>query len=89
MYNYKYFRQWATTDEGAQVRLIQMRDRAGNLFREAGCAMIGKLMGSGDCWENFALVDRLVELGDVQLLSRPDSSRHGTVVLPLGDWWWR
>lgn len=89
MYNYQDFRQWVTTGEDVQVRLIQMRDRAGRLFRMAGCATVGKLLaaGSGDSWEELALIDRLVELRAFYILKNLYGPRQDDICFPIGDWW--
>lgn len=89
MYNYKDFRQWATTDEGAQFRLIHMRDRAGDLFRRAGCATVERLVGGGDAWENLALVDRLAELRSFYIIENPYGPSTNNICFPIGDWWRR
>jgi hypothetical protein len=67
MYNYEKERPWVFTDEG-QRDLLKVRDKTFNLLKLAGAVrsqeMITGLTGSD--WQHLALVDRLVELGDIR-----------------------
>lgn len=67
MYVYQAERQWIFTDVG-QREFLKVRDRVQRLLREAGAVSMNKAMeGSSapDSWKTMALVDRLVELGEL------------------------
>ncbi len=64
-YDYKEERPYVLTDEG-QRRLIQTLDFAKRQLAIGGAVRADKLMiHSGDLWKTMALVDRLVEIGEL------------------------
>lgn len=69
-YSYIEQKPYTLTDEG-QRKLLAVRDCARDLCTKAGAVRAGILLhaaGSGDSWENMALVDRLVEIGDLRVV---------------------
>lgn len=66
MYDYQKHKAFTLTDAG-QRKLLKIRDFAFECFRTAGSARADKLMiGGGDSWDTMALIDRLVEIGDIR-----------------------
>ena len=67
MYSYTEERPKLFTEKG-QVDLLKVRDRALKLLAEAGAVKMYPLLNclSGDAWYQMAVVDRLVELGDLR-----------------------
>lgn len=67
-YRYEDYKDFTFTDEG-QRELIKTRDYAFRMCKEAGCVraleMINQ-MGSVSSWNRMAVIDRLVELGDLK-----------------------
>ncbi len=65
-YNYEAEKEYVFTDRGSRD-LIQLRDRARALCEKAGCVRAGVLMAgvSGDSFKAMALIDRIVEIGDL------------------------
>ena len=65
-YSYKDKRNFVFTEEG-QVRLLRVRDRVVRILKKSGamtmCGAIRRI--GGGSFENFACVDRLVELGEL------------------------
>lgn len=80
MYNYETEKPWLFTDEG-QRALLKVRDAAFELIEQAGAARFDKIFqrivgGVGDSWREIALLDRLVEIGDLRLLSLPAATQY-------------
>jgi hypothetical protein len=67
MYSYQDMRPQTLTDEG-QRAVIKTRDRARMLCEMAGCCSLEALIYplTGDTWLMLAVVDRVVELGDLR-----------------------
>jgi len=82
-YNYAEIRPRLFTDEG-QRQFIKVRDKAHALLAQAGSFRMDKVIGvSGDSWTTLACVDRLVELGEIVQLPRPDAwSQFQVFTLP-------
>ena len=73
-YSYQAERPWLFTEEG-QVCLLKTRDNAFRLLEQAGAFEIFKALkdvGYGDTFKAMALVDRLVELGDLREITGPN-----------------
>jgi hypothetical protein len=65
MYDYGTERPYVFTDAGSR-QLLKVRDFAFECFKTAGSVRADKLMiGGGDSWKMMALIDRLVEIGDI------------------------
>ncbi len=68
-YDYAEEREKIFTDDG-QRDFLKVRDRANALLAEAGAFKIFAPMRNqrlgGDTWYQMALVDRLVELGEIR-----------------------
>lgn len=68
MYKYEDFREGLFTDEG-QRKLIPARDKIFEILEHSGVITMDKAMncirGGGDSWERMAVIDRLVEMGDL------------------------
>lgn len=76
-YSYREERPWLFTEEGS-ICLIQARDAALKLLAEAGAfrslAPLRKV-NYGDTWKGLAILDRMVEMGDIREVT--DSSVAG------------
>ena len=72
-YNYQTERPHIFTEDG-QVMFLAIRDNAKRLFKQAGCARALELMGgvSGSQWMMMACMDRLIELGEIREITRPE-----------------
>ena len=71
-YRYEVERPKLFTEE-MQAPMMHLRDHALRLLEEAGAASMGKLMDlahAGDNWTAMAMVDRLVEMGDLKEVTR-------------------
>jgi molybdenum-dependent DNA-binding transcriptional regulator ModE len=67
-YSYQTERPWLFTEEG-QVCLLKARDQALKLLDEAGAFMAFstlKGVSYGDTWKALAILDRMVEMGDIR-----------------------
>lgn len=70
MYAYADLRDHVFTDEG-QRALIETRDKAVRLLTQSGAVVMSRLMPMGDTWKAMAVVDRLVEIGDLREVTTP------------------
>jgi hypothetical protein len=73
-YNYNDFKEWIFSDEG-QRALIRFRDKLIPAISKTGAITLGSaidLSDVGDSWQRIALVDRLVELGDLVKVNQVD-----------------
>lgn len=67
-YVYETEKPWLFTDDGQRC-LLKARDAAFRLLDEAGAFMAMKPLSKvdyGDTWKALAILDRLVELGDIR-----------------------
>lgn len=66
-YRYADLRPWVLTDEGQRAVLL-VRDKATILGRASGVFLGSRAAAvlSGDSWHQLAVIDRLVELGDLR-----------------------
>ena len=85
-YRYEDLRPWVFTDEG-QRALLRLRDWTMGALRRTGafqlhCAI--DAAGSGDSWQRIALVDRLVELGEIKLVERAGVASQYRVYVEAG-----
>ena len=73
LYNYQRERRKLLTNEG-QKALLRMSDEARRLLEEKRVFWLEELLGKaslrGDAWFQLALVDRLVELGEIKEVKR-------------------
>jgi hypothetical protein len=76
-YSYQELRPRIFTEEG-QVRFTAVRDRARDLLTAHGQATLEQLINgfAGTNWDQIACVDRMVELGELRLVSRGETSSH-------------
>lgn len=67
MYKYEEHRAALFTDQGQRM-LLAVRDRVGELLRQAGAFQMHHAFKGvgGDSWEQLACIDRLVELGEIR-----------------------
>lgn len=72
-YDYKTQKQKIFTEEG-QRAFLKVRDKAHSLLKEAGAFKMWPLLNciSGDTWFSMALVQRMVELGEIREITGPD-----------------
>jgi hypothetical protein len=72
-YNYQRERRKLLTDDG-QRALLRISDEARRLLAEKPAFWLEELLGKaslrGDAWFQLALVDRLVELGEIKEVKR-------------------
>lgn len=66
-YDYETERPWVFTDEG-QRDLLRCRDRVFRLLEQAGSVRLqeGVRGLTGSSWHHLAIMDRLVEVGDLR-----------------------
>ena len=73
LYNYQRERRKLLTNEG-QKALLRISDEARRLLEEKPVFWLEELLGKaslrGDAWFQLALVDRLVELGEIKEVKR-------------------
>ncbi len=71
MYIYKNERERIFTEEG-QVMFLKIRDKIYKFLKMAGAFKMDEAIGncSGDSWMMLACVDRLVELGEIEEITR-------------------
>jgi hypothetical protein len=76
-YDYKELRPRIFTEEG-QVRFLAVRDRARDLLMAHGQATLEQLINGfgGTNWDQIACVDRMVELGELRLVSKGESTNY-------------
>jgi hypothetical protein len=66
MYNYYELRPEVFKPEN-QKEFLEIRDKVNEIIRIAGCINMGHAMaGAGESWVRMAMVDRLVELGEIR-----------------------
>lgn len=68
MYNYQVERPRIFTEEG-QRAFIEFRDNVLRIIKESGAIRqeeVNRFARMGDSWGNLALIDRMVELGDLR-----------------------
>lgn len=88
MYKYEDHRAYSFTDEG-QRDLLRVRDHIANILRLAGCIRNDCCYPAGlatsDSWTQMALVDRLVEIGDLRRIDySPCAGQHQVYMAPAG-----
>lgn len=86
MYRYQDHRQWVFTDEG-QRALLKLRDWTKDTLRRTGAFTLASAIdaaGFGDSWQRMALVDRLVELGELQMVPRAGVATQHQVYVEAG-----
>jgi hypothetical protein len=74
MYKYENEKQSIFTEKG-QVDFLKVRDNVRHLLSLSGSVMMDKAIKviSGDLWFQLACVDRLVELGELVEISKPNT----------------
>ncbi len=86
-YRYEAERPWLFTEEGA-TELIRARDKILAAAKQNGCIRAGeafKHMHAGDSWKNLAILDRLVELGDLVVVGHSArAAQHTLYEVPIG-----
>jgi len=70
-YDYDKEKEWLFTDEG-QRAFLKRRDLAQRLLEQAGAVRMNELLLTGSAWSSMACVDRMVELGELKEVTRPD-----------------
>lgn len=69
-YKYEDERQKIFTDKG-QREFLATRDRVLDCLEHSGSFMMGHVLPTGDAWFAMALIDRMVELGEIKEISAP------------------
>lgn len=66
-YDYQTQRPWLFTEEG-QLDLLKTRDHIQCILKVSGAVMMANCFKglTGDSWNMLAIVDRLVEIGDLR-----------------------
>lgn len=74
-YKYEDQRQHVFTEDG-QIMFLKIRDTAKARLADSGAVTAWSLIRkvSGDSWKMLACVDRLVEIGELQEVSNPNST---------------
>lgn len=73
-YSYAEYRPFTLTDEGQRL-LLQTRDFAFRMIKQAGCVQADKMlhqMASGSQWDQMAIIDRLIELCELVEVKQAD-----------------
>lgn len=85
-YSYQTEREKLFTDEGQKL-FLEIRDRANQLIKRAGCFHAVKAMdGSyGDSWTMIACLDRMVELGELREIERNTWGQYRIFEKPWKD----
>jgi hypothetical protein len=83
MYRYEDFREYVLSDEG-QRALLETRDKAVRLLAASGAVVMSKVMPSGDSWKAMAVVDRLVEVGDLREVTTTQSHTAERIFVECG-----
>lgn len=73
MYNYETEKAELFTDDG-QRQFLKIRDNVQRLVKEAGVVRMQEAIAgaTGSSWTNIACIDRMVEIGELQELKRPN-----------------
>ena len=82
MYEYQKERPYVFTDEGSR-KFLEVFKAAERCFTIAGAVTAGRLLeaaGSGDSWQNMAVVDRLLEIGAAEEIPRSCAWQHRVFV---------
>lgn len=76
-YSYEKEKPWLFTDEGSRALVATLKE-VQNLLRTAGAFRWDKLKftGVGSTWQMMALVDRLVELGEIEAFERSSWAQY-------------
>lgn len=86
MYDYETEKPKILTDEGQQD-LIKARDWVTRILEEAGAFQMGTFMSkgplSGDSWLMLAMIDRMVEIGDLREISLVDCRGQDRVFIKI------
>jgi hypothetical protein len=86
MYSYQKERPWVFTDEG-QRELLKVRDKTFGLLKLAGAIRCQEMLQglTGSSWQHLALVDRLVELGDLREVTDKDTPGQYRIFVRRGE----
>ena len=80
-YDYSKFRETIFTEEGVE-RLIETRERARRLLSLAGAVALPNLLSAGDNWKAMAVVDYMLERGELrEVTNGPGELRHARVFI--------
>jgi len=73
MYKYEDYKAEILTDEG-QREFLKTRDHVSRLLDKTGAVNMACAMSatSGSSWKSMAYVDRLIELGEIVEVKRPN-----------------
>ncbi len=85
-YDYETEKHKIFTDEG-QRKFLKVRDKANELLEKAGAFMMFKPLKdmTDDSWQLIAYIDRLVELGEIKEITRPDTAGQHRVFVKTGN----
>lgn len=80
-YDYKSERPYVFTEKG-QVLFLAIRDKVRDLTGLAGSCTIEKAISgqSGDSWQMLACVDRLAELGEINIIKNPNGMTQHNII---------
>ncbi|MHA1170356.1 MAG: hypothetical protein ACTSRU_21215 [Candidatus Hodarchaeales archaeon] len=72
MYDYQDYKPELFKEENQEM-FLKIRDGIAATIQIAGCITMGKAIdfGNGDPWLRMAMVDRLVEVGEIIEVKRP------------------
>ena len=87
-YSYETEKPWCLTDAG-QRALLKQRDWCRSALEQTGAFTSGRAMGAvstPDTWKGLALLDRLVELGEIRELTASDAWGQRRVFVKAGGW---
>ncbi len=81
-YNYETQKPRLFTDQG-QRDFLKARDEVHRLLGLAGAFRFDKVnFGSGDSWTMLAMIDRMIELGEIEECPRPSWAQYKVYSTP-------
>lgn len=89
MYKYEEHRDWLGSLEG-QRDLLRVRDWVHGALKNAGAFTLGKAIGAakdGDSFRRIALVDRLVELDEIEEVPGQTCASQHRIYRGRGERW--
>lgn len=85
MYRYEDLKPKIFAEEN-QKDFIKIREDVYKLLKMAGCFKIAMVNFSGDGWLKLAMIDRLVELGEIKEIKYDDDSFAQDRIFVINNW---
>lgn len=80
MYNYQEMKHEVFKEEN-QEQFLKIRDNISELLKTAGACTVERAIkgATGDSWTHLAMIDRLIELGELQRIAY-GASQHAILI---------